>query len=876
MTTDSWWRAIGSITFAAATLLSNDTDPNNDQLTLTGVNNPTGGTVSFDAQAQTVTFTPTAGFTGPASFAYSISDGRGGVGSALVNMDVAASVSTSSLFNPADTPSELSSTDPGQVNLGVKFVASAGGSITGIKYFKSANDNGTHTGSLWSSTGTLLASATFANETASGWQELTFSNPVPIAAGTTYVASYHSNGNYALTPNYFTTDKVSGLLTAPAAANGVFAYGSTNIFPAESFNATNYWVDVVMTSTASPNQAPIANADSGYTTPRNTALSLTAAALLANDNDPDADPISVTGVSGAVNGVATFDAQTNNVVFTPTTGYSGAASFVYAISDGRGGTASATVGLIVEAAPNNPPTATADTGLSTQRDLVLQIGAAALLANDTDPDGDPLTITGVSAAQNGTVSFDAQSNVVSFTPTANYTGAAGFTYAISDGRGGTSSTGVTLSVTPPPTGTGLFAANATPAVASVNDPNSVELGMRFTVASSGSISGVRFYKGAQNVGPHTGTLWTATGTQLGTVTFGNESASGWQSASFSSPIAVSGGTSYVVSYHTDSGYYAANSGYFSTATNNGPLTAPASTTGSGNGLYAYGTGTLFPTDTYNASNYWVDVYYEPGANVAPVANNDSGFTGQSNAALQLAASSLLANDTDGNGDPLSVTGVSAPTNGTVSFDAQTSTITFTPTTDYSGAAGFTYAISDGRGGTSSANVALTVTAAPVGTSLFSAAATPATTTVNDPNGVELGMKFTSSEAGTITGLRFYKGPQNTGTHTGTLWSATGTALGTLTFQGETASGWQTASFASPIAIDANTTYVASYHSNGFYSATPNGFGSEVTSGPLTAPSSASSGGNGLYAYGGASAFPTNSYNASNYYVDVIFNGQLAS
>ncbi|MCY1551246.1 hypothetical protein D9M68_875630 [compost metagenome] len=63
----------------------------------------------------------------------------------------------------------------------------------------------------------------------------------------------------------------------------------------------------------------------------------------------------------------------------------------------------------------------------------------------------------------------------------------------------------------------------------------------------------------------------------------------------------------------------------------------------------------------------------------------------------------------------------------------------------------------------------------------------------------------------------------------------------------------------------------SYHSNGFYSATGNGFASTITAGPLTAPSSASSGGNGLYAYGGSSLFPTNSYNASNYHVDVVFN-----
>ncbi len=73
------------------------------------------------------------------------------------------------------------------------------------------------------------------------------------------------------------------------------------------------------------------------------------------------------------------------------------------------------------------------------------------------------------------------------------------------------------------------------------------------------------------------------------------------------------------------------------------------------------------------------------------------------------------------------------------------------------------------------------------------------------------MKFTSDISGSVTGVRFYKYAQNTGTHVGSLWTAGGTLLGTVTFTGETASGWQQATFANPIAITANTTYVVSYH-----------------------------------------------------------------
>ena len=759
------------ITFQPAQLLANDSDPDGDPLTVTGANSPANGTVSFNSQTQAITFTPTAGYVGPASFDYSISDGRGGTASAVVNMDVGAV----SLFSPSDTPANISDVDPSQVNLGVQFVASQNGQILGIKYYKGVNDTGTHTGSLWSSNGTLLATATFTNETVSGWQTVTFSSPVAITAGTTYVASYHSNGHYTDTSGYFSTAHVSGALTAPV-GNGVYTYGTGNLFPTSTFGAANYWVDVLYDQSAT--------------------------------------------------------------------------------------------------APNQPPVANNDTGLTTQQNTPLQIAAATVLANDTDPNSDTLTVTGVSGASNGSVAFDAQTNVITFTPTTSYTGGAGFTYGISDGHGVTASASVALTVTAPLSGTTLFSANATPATITTQDPSAVELGMSFTVAQSGTISAVRFYKGPQDTGVHTGTLWTSTGAQLGSVTFSNETASGWQTASFTTPITVAAGTTYVVGYHSN-GFYSSTTNYFTAPVSNGGITAPAA----GNGVYTYGTGTPFPTNTYGSSNYWVDVLYQAGAqapNQPPVATDDTGFGTQENVPLQIAATALLANDTDPNGDTLTVTGVSTPANGTAAFDAQTNIVTFTPTAGYTGPASFTYSIADGHGGTASANASLTVTAAPVGVSLFSASATPATITENDPSAVELGMKFTPTQDGTITGIRFYKGPQNTGTHTGSLWTSTGTALGSLTFSNETASGWQTATFATPIAVTAGTTYVVGYHSNGFYSANSNYFSSATTNGPLTAPSSSTSGGNGVYAYGSGSAFPTNSYNASNYWVDVIFNGQLAA
>ncbi|MFC7700506.1 DUF4082 domain-containing protein, partial [Bradyrhizobium sp. GCM10028915] len=462
---------------------------------------------------RTFSGTPASGDVGTLSVKATATDLGSLAASETFNVAVSTAPSTVSLFSSFDTPSVLSTSDTSQVNLGVRFTSSAAGTISAIKYYKSANDTGTHAGSLWSSTGTLLATATFSNETSSGWQTVTFSSPVSIAAGTTYVASFHSNGHYADTPDYFATAHANGPLTAPASNNGVYTYGTGNLFPTSTFAATNYWVDVVFNnSSGGTNQPPIANNDSGFNATENVPLSISGSALLANDTDPNGDALTITGVSAAVNGTVGFSSQNNTVTFTPANGYNGPASFNYAISDGRGGMASASVDVTVHA-----PSAS-------------------------------------------TVS--------------------------------------------------LFSANPTPSVVTVNDPNSVELGMKFQASSSGDITGLRFYKGPSNTGTHVADLWSSTGSLLATATFTNETANGWQQVNFATPVTITAGTTYVASYHT-AGNYSADPSLFASSVTNGPLTAPSSASSGGNGVYAYGSGSLFPTNTFNATSYAVDVLFRP-------------------------------------------------------------------------------------------------------------------------------------------------------------------------------------------------------------------------------------------------------------------------
>ena len=166
-----------------------------------------------------------------------------------------------SIWSTTTTPGIPAQNDPYPVELGIKFRTDLPGYITGLRFYKGPTNSGPHIGNLWTSTGTLLASATFTNETPSGWQEVSFAQPIPINPNTTYIASYHTNvGYYAVDQNYFTTSVDATPLHALAdgldGGNGVYAYSSTSTFPTSSYLASNYWVDVIFTTTLPPSPTP--------------------------------------------------------------------------------------------------------------------------------------------------------------------------------------------------------------------------------------------------------------------------------------------------------------------------------------------------------------------------------------------------------------------------------------------------------------------------------------------------------------------------------------------------------------------------------------------------------------------------------------------
>jgi hypothetical protein len=156
------------------------------------------------------------------------------------------------IWNASATPSRIETSDTNAVELGVRFRADRNGTVTGVRFYKGAGNTGVHAASLWTDAGTLLATATFINETASGWQQVTFTSPVAIVANTTYVVSYHTNtGQYAVSNSYFTTSGVDNpplhALATGVGTNGVYRYGASG-FPNQTYQAANYWVDLVFSS----------------------------------------------------------------------------------------------------------------------------------------------------------------------------------------------------------------------------------------------------------------------------------------------------------------------------------------------------------------------------------------------------------------------------------------------------------------------------------------------------------------------------------------------------------------------------------------------------------------------------------------------------
>ena len=350
---------------------------------------------------------------------------------------------------------------------------------------------------------------------------------------------------------------------------------------------------------------------------------------------------------------------------------------------------------------------------------------------------------------------------------------------------------------------------------------------------------------------------TSNGTKLASATFTGETDSGWQTVTFTTPVAITANTIYVVSYFSPHGDFVYTNNYFTNSMANGPLTALASTANQPNGVYLNTTSSAFPNKSYLDRNYWADVIFSStttstiATNAAATTITSSSFalvvkvqdngtpllSSQANINVNLnsanqnqppviinqtfsvngnspngtSVGSVVASDPDA-GQTLTYSILSGNTNGAFSINASTGVITVANSTALVNSSG-----------SSNYSIFQSITSPSPSSNYIGTAP------------LEVGMKFSSSVNGYISGLRYYKGVGAQGTHIGNLWTSNGAKLASATFTVETASGWQTVTFTTPVAITANTIYVVSYFSpHGDFVYTNNYFTTSMANGPLTA------------------------------------------
>ena len=335
-------------------------------------------------------------------------------------------------------------------------------------------------------------------------------------------------------------------------------------------------------------------------------------------------------------------------------------------------------------------------------------------AGATLPVGTPVTVTGTAADTGGRVG-GVEVSTDNGTTWRRATGRGSWTYtftpsaagaltvrarAVDDSAniGAAATTSVTVGTPPATCPCSIWPGTATP---DRTDPDRdpVEVGVKFRASTDGLITGIRYYKPVETSGTHVGSLWTSTGTRLGQVSFTNESASGWQQASFATPIPVTAGTTYVASYFSPT-RYSVSSRYFATAaTTRGPLTALQDGTAGGNGVYRYtSTPSTFPDQTWQSENYWVDVVFTEGADTAkPTVTARTpapGATGVALGADVMATFSEAVQQSTITAEVRAPGGAVVPA--TMSYDATSRTVTVDPTSALAATTTYTASVSGAR------------------------------------------------------------------------------------------------------------------------------------------------------------------------------------
>jgi cysteine-rich repeat protein len=734
------------LTLAVGDLLGNDRDVDGDPLTVAAVGDATGGTVVLGDAG--IVFTPAADFHGAASFTYTISDGAASATATVALAIAAVNDAPVAAGDSAETAEDTAVTIDAAALLandrdvdGDRLAVTAAGDAENgavtldgaiITFAPAADFHGTARFRYTVSDGELTATGEVA-------VTVTPVNDAPVAGDDEIAVAEDTTGRYPVAELLADDRDVDGdtlrVIAVDKATNGaVVLDGELVVFsPDRDFHGTagfEYVVSdgelsavAVVTVVVTPvNDAPIA-ADDSFAVLEDGALPLAAADLLGNDRDIDGDPLVVADVRDAQNGTARLDG--GNVVFQPDANFHGIASFVYVASDGA---ASASALVTVTVSPVNDAPTPAPDAAQTSEDVALQIAVGDLLGNDTDIDSDALSVIAVQTPSTGSVVL--AGGVVTFTPGADVNGAASFEYVVSDG---TTTAISTVAVTIAPvndapapvpddlatpedtalviptsaiTGNDVDVDGDTLTVTAVRAPVNGTVGLTgttITFTPSPNFSGAAHFEYVVSDGV------------LSAVALANVSVSAVNDA----PVAVDDsrtGFEDAQIVITAASLLANDTDIEGNALSIVAVQAPL------NGTVTLGNGniTFIGTANYSGPARFDYVVSDGNAtdvgtvnltifaiNDAPVPGPDS-FTTAEDTALVVTITQLLANDTDVDGNPLSIIGVTSASNGTVVRSGNN--VTFTPRANFAGQAGFDYVLFDGS---TTANGRVTITVTPV-------------------------------------------------------------------------------------------------------------------------------------------------------------------
>ena len=707
-------------------VLANDTDPDSDPLTVSGVTQPTNGSVTNNGTD--VTYTPEPDYNGADSFTYTATDGVLDTGPVTVTVTVTPinddpvavdDAATTDKNTPVTVDVLANDTDPDGDPLSVDSVTQpTNGTVTNngtdVTYTPDPNYNGADSFTYTATDGTTTQTATVT---------ITVNDVNGTPVGTDDTATTDEDTPVTIDVLANDTDPDSDPLTVSDVTqptNGSVTNNGTDVTytPDPDYNGADSFtytatdgvldtgpITVTVTVTA-VNDDPVA-VDDAATTDENTPVTVD---VLANDTDPDGDPLAVDSVTQPTNGTVTNNGT--DVTYTPDTGFNGADSFTYTATDGTT-TQTATVTITVNDV-NGTPVGTDDTA-TTDEDTAVTID---VLANDTDPDSDPLTVSDVTQPTNGAVTNNGGD--VTYTPDPDYNGADSFTYTATDGVLNTGSITVAVTVTavnddPVAVDDAATTDENTPVTVDVlandTDPDGDPLAVdSVTQPTNGTVTNngtdVTYtpdpnYNGGDSF---TYTATDGTTTQTATVTITVNDVNG-------TPVGTDDTATTDEDTPVDVDVLANDTDPDSDPLSVDSVTQPTNGAVTNNG----GDVTYTPDPDYNGTDTFTYTATDGVLNTGPVTVTvtvtpinddpvavDDAATTDENTPVTV---DVLANDTDPDGDPLSVDSVTQPTNGTVTNNG--TDVTYTPDNNYTGTDTFTYTATDGTT-TQTATVTITV------------------------------------------------------------------------------------------------------------------------------------------------------------------------